>query len=374
MDFEYQPERVFLCSAMNDGMFYVLLPENFTVHVLQIYKNSIMEVSKQFQTSKDPIFIALNGFLAVVPQWKGKADVYDLESREPLTFISSVQLPEIEPEVQVGNLFMSKGGRIDMLQLMDDVQHEGISCESMWSLVQKPYNTRQIISAIKHLIKVQTPLSDLFSFLKECQRLQTEKPPSTHSAPSRHDFLTDIGPFCQNIDTLNAQYVTAISMELLVIFGGTDEASNSFSLGIWRLLRQRSDIHVAIAFIGARILGDSVPLALTLLEENHTELKQLGFDLLFRMKRHDLIIHGLISGGAIMDGIRSVRLFNLIHQLEPKVLFEAALQSSEKGGDVFYHTFRFLEQRNGFLYKSVSFRENDQCEKYVEQFQKMYGK
>ncbi len=68
-----------------------------------------------------------------------------------------------------------------------------------------------------------------------------------------------------------------------------------------------------------------------------------------------------------MEAIRVARERNHLKKLQPKLLLDAVLESRDDL--LFYNVYKFLEQRNIYLYQTPKFNPKEDCDSHVRHFQ-----
>lgn len=121
-----------------------------------------------------------------------------------------------------------------------------------------------------------------------------------------------------------------------------------------------------------RVFSDSRRMAelMISLSAEYPPFMQLGMDMLKRLKCHDLVLFELLKRSNIMGAVMYVRDNSLLNKLIPGQFLRVAQSSGDSV--LFYNTFRFMEQRNYYLHGSRNFQQSEDCDSFVEQFNRLF--
>lgn len=123
------------------------------------------------------------------------------------------------------------------------------------------------------------------------------------------------------------------------------------------------------------VISDSKPLACLMLslECGYPPAHQLALDMLKRLgTANEEIVEVLLSKNQLLPALRFVRGIGAQDTISARKFLEAAFNTGDKM--TFYSIFKFFEQRNLRLRGRPQFPVGEHCEKYVKEFEALFGK
>lgn len=135
-------------------------------------------------------------------------------------------------------------------------------------------------------------------------------------------------------------------------------------------LTQNHNLQTLQQILSYAILNESKPLACFLLSLSKVDpvISQMALDMLKRLNANDIIIEILLEQGKIVDAIKLGRLHS--DQLSARKYLEAALRT--KNHIMFYTVYNYFQQQNLKTRGSPDFLKNEQCDEFVNYFNKIY--
>lgn len=181
-------------------------------------------------------------------------------------------------------------------------------------------------------------------------------------------------PFLQKKD-VSSVYKSGVLLELVYALLLAGKKSPTFLSELIVNHMVLSEKHDQLLYLlENRIISDSIKIAQMILHTNGSHEQryiQMGLDMLKRMNRMDMIVDILLERGEVIRAINFVKDHGLLKSISPRqFLYYAKLHGRTL---TFYNTFRFLQQRNLYLYNTESFREMDNCSEFVEYFDQLFN-
>lgn len=126
-------------------------------------------------------------------------------------------------------------------------------------------------------------------------------------------------------------------------------------------------------YLQYHVFSDSKPLACLLLsiQSNYPAANQLAMDMLKRLgTANEEIIDVLLSNNLVLPALRFAIQIKSDDQLVPGKFLETAKSINDPA--IYYETFKFFEERNIKLKGTPNFRKDENCDFYVDYFNKLF--
>lgn len=121
------------------------------------------------------------------------------------------------------------------------------------------------------------------------------------------------------------------------------------------------------------LIQESKPLAISLLQLSslHPIINQMVLDMLAKLNEKEIIVEVLLEQGKITDALKIARTLPHFDQLPARKYLEAAFLTEDP--IVFHSVYMLFQQRNQRMRGYKEFNKNEQCEKYVEHYDKLFS-
>ena len=143
------------------------------------------------------------------------------------------------------------------------------------------------------------------------------------------------------------------------------------------LLLQAGHTYNLHQYLQYHILNDSLPIANRLISVApvYPPAYQLGIDMLFRLNQLPRLIRVLLQHHQVLGALQLIPSFRAPFLDTPGLTARDFLTVARDQHDpmVFYHCFRFFENRNSALRGTASFIAGDGCDEFVQQYQEQFG-
>lgn len=134
------------------------------------------------------------------------------------------------------------------------------------------------------------------------------------------------------------------------------------------------ELHQALQY---HILNDSLPIANRLISVApvYPPAYQLGIDMLYRLNQLPRLIRVLLQHHQVLGALQLIPSFRAPFLDTPGLTARDFLSVARDQQDsmVFFHCYRFFENRNAALRGTANFIAGDGCDEFVQQYQEQFG-
>ncbi|KAI3637928.1 hypothetical protein MIR68_004577 [Amoeboaphelidium protococcarum] len=136
-----------------------------------------------------------------------------------------------------------------------------------------------------------------------------------------------------------------------------------------KLLIKMENVHLLQSLINDRVIGDSIEVAHLLIR--HPRLRGYGIEMYKRLKMYDLVVQLLLDNCEVVEAVKAVKQYGLMQNIAPANFLNAAVKVKDNYL-TFYNVYAFLQQRNLYLYNSMNFRPQEECDDYIALFRSRF--